>query len=98
MIDGQTRLVGVLGWPIEHSLSPAMHNAAFEALGLNWHYVPLPVRPGQVNTAVRGLVALGFRGANVTVPHKQAALAAVDTAGPSAKALGAANTLVIDRN
>jgi shikimate dehydrogenase len=96
-IDGHTQLVGLIGWPVEHSLSPAMHNAAFEALGLNWRYVPLPVEPGQVETAVHGLAALGFRGANVTVPHKQAVMAALSTIGPSAQALGAVNTLVIGR-
>ncbi|MGD2105404.1 MAG: shikimate dehydrogenase, partial [Anaerolineae bacterium] len=66
-IDGHTQLVGLVGWPVEHSVSPAMHNAAFEALGLNWRYVPLPVAPGRVEAAIRGLGALGFRGANVTV-------------------------------
>jgi shikimate dehydrogenase len=96
-IDGRTQLVGLMGWPVEHSLSPAMHNAAFEALGLNWRYVPLPVEPGRIERAVRGLAALGFRGANVTVPHKQAVVAALSTIGPSARALGAANTLVIGR-
>jgi shikimate dehydrogenase len=94
MIDGHTQLVGVIGWPVEHSLSPAMHNAAFEALGLNWRYVPLPVRPGQVEAAARGLSALGFRGANVTVPHKRAVMPALAHIGPSARALGAVNTLV----
>ncbi len=95
VIDGHTRLVGLIGWPVGHSLSPAMHNAVFEALGLNWHYVPLPVEPGQVERAVRGLVALGFRGANVTVPHKRAVMPALDTIGPDAEALGAVNTLVV---
>ena len=96
-IDGCTQLVGLIGWPVEHSLSPAMHNAAFEALGLNWRYVPLPVEPGQVETAVRGLAALGFRGANVTVPHKEAVMDVLSTIGPSARALGAVNTLLIGR-
>ncbi|UCC65664.1 MAG: shikimate dehydrogenase [Anaerolineae bacterium] len=95
MADSQTKLVGLIGWPVEHSVSPAMHNAAFEALGLNWRYVLLPVRPGQVETAVRGLGALGFRGANVTVPHKGAVIPALDSLGPNARALGAVNTLVI---
>jgi shikimate dehydrogenase len=97
-IDGHTQLVGLIGWPVEHSLSPAMHNAAFDALGLNWRYVPLPVPPGQVEAAVRGLAALGFRGANVTVPHKQAVMGALDSITPAAKALGAVNTLVVGRN
>jgi len=96
-IDGHTQLVGLIGWPVEHSLSPAMHNAAFDALGLNWRYVPLPVPPGQVEPAVRGLAALGFRGANVTVPHKRAVMPVLGSIGSSASALGAVNTLVIGR-
>lgn len=71
-ISGTTRLVGLLGWPVEHSLSPSMHNAAFAALGLDWAYVPLPTRPDLLAEAVRGLAALGFAGANVTTPHKLA--------------------------
>jgi shikimate dehydrogenase len=74
-----------------------MHNAAFEALGLNWHYVPLPVVPGQVEVAVRGLGALGFRGANVTVPHKRAVWPALDHIAEDARALGAVNTLRVHR-
>jgi shikimate dehydrogenase len=96
-IDGATQLVGLIGWPVEHSLSPAMHNAAFDALGLNWRYVPLLVPSGQVEAAVRGLAALGFRGANVTVPHKRAVMPVLGSIGPSARALGAVNTLVIGR-
>ena len=96
-IDGSTRLVGLLGWPVRHTRSPAMHNAAFGALGLNWRYAPLPVPPERIGDAVRGLVALGFRGANVTVPHKEAVLSHLDSVEPAAAALGAVNTLVIDR-
>ena len=98
MIDGRTQLVGLVGWPVEHSLSPVMHNAAFDALGLNWRYVPLPVPPGQIEAAVYGLAALGFRGANVTVPHKQAVMSVAKAIGPSARALGAVNTLVFERH
>jgi shikimate dehydrogenase len=97
-IDGHTQLVGLIGWPVEHSMSPAMHNAAFAALGLNWRYVPLPVAPGCVEAAVRGLSALGFRGANVTVPHKQAVMPALDMLADDAQALGAVNTVVVDRD
>ncbi len=93
MIDGHTKLVGLIGWPVEHSLSPVMHNAAFDALGLNWRYVPLPTPPGHVETAVRGLGALGFEGANVTVPHKETVFSMLNTMGASAMALGAVNTL-----
>jgi len=96
-IDGCTKLVGLIGWPVEHSLSPVMHNRAFDALGLNWCYVPLPVRLGQVEAAVRGLAALGFHGANVTVPHKQAVMPALDSIALSARQLGAVNTLIIKR-
>jgi shikimate dehydrogenase len=95
MIDGRTQLVGLIGWPVEHTFSPAMHNAAFDSLELNWRYVPLPVRPGQVEAAVHGLPALGFRGANVTVPHKQAVMPALDSIALNAMALGAVNTLVV---
>jgi len=83
-IDGSTRLVGLIGWPVEHSLSPVMHNAAFQALGLPWCYLPLPVSPGQVKAAVSGLAALGFRGANVTVPHKRSVVSALNSVGATA--------------
>ena len=78
-IAGTTRLVGIIGWPVEHSLSPRMQNAAFEALGLDWVYVPLPTPPGQVADAVRGLAALGFLGANVTAPYKLEVAALCET-------------------
>ena len=96
-IDGHTQLAGLIGWPVEHSMSPAMHNAAFETCSLNWRYVPLPVPPQHVDAALHGLAPLGFRGANVTVPHKQAGLSALDAIAPEAKALGAVNTIVIER-
>ena len=98
MIDGRTRLVGILGWPVDHSFSPGLHNAAFDAMGLNWRYVPLPVPPGQVFAAVKGLAAMGFLGANVTVPHKQAVLPVLDALDETATALGAVNTLVFSRS
>lgn len=95
MISGSTRVVGVIGWPVSHSRSPVMHNAAFAALGLDWAYVPLPVEPGRVGDALRGLRALGFRGANVTVPHKQAVIAYLDALTDAAQAVGAVNTIVV---
>ena len=73
MLSGRTKLVGLIGNPVEHSLSPAMQNAAFAARGLDWAYLPMLVADGGVEDAVRGLVALGFTGANVTAPHKAAA-------------------------
>ena len=94
MITGATSLAGVMGWPVSHSLSPRMHNAAFEALGLDWAYLPLPVAPERVGEAVAGLRALGFAGVNVTVPHKQAVMPYLDELTPTAKAVGAVNTII----
>jgi shikimate dehydrogenase len=94
-IDGSTRLVGVMGWPVSHSRSPAMHNAAFAALGLNYVYVPLPVPPSEVATSVRALRGLGFAGVNVTVPHKAAVLSLLDTLTPIAAAIASVNTIVV---
>ena len=89
MLGGSTRLVAVLGYPVAHSLSPRMQNAAFAARALDWAYVALDVPPEQLETAVRGLVAAGFAGANVTIPHKRAAALLCDEADGDA-----VNTLV----
>lgn len=94
-INAKTQLVGLLGWPVSHSVSPTMHNAAFAERRMNWRYVPLPVHPDRVEDAVRGLRALGFRGANVTVPHKQAVMPILDRWTPSAEAIGAVNTIIV---
>lgn len=96
IINGKTQLVGLIGWPVSHSFSPAMHNAALKALGLNWVYVPLPVPPSRVGDALRGLKALGFQGVNVTVPHKQAVMPFLDEISPAAKAIGAVNTILVE--
>jgi len=88
-----TRL-GVLGWPVGHSRSPAMQRAALRAVGLDgWAYQLLPVPPELFDETVRGLPGAGFAGANVTIPHKEAALAVADSATPLARTIGAANTL-----
>lgn len=92
-ITGQTRLCAVLGWPVEHSLSPPMQNAAIEALGLPWVYVALPVRPGELKQALEGARAMGFVGVNLTIPHKEAAIAELDEIDPVASAIGAVNTV-----
>jgi shikimate dehydrogenase len=90
---------GILGWPVEHSRSPAMQSAAFRARGLDASYVCFSVHPDDVGDAVRGLKALGVRGANVTVPHKEAVIRWLDDVTPEARAIGAVNTIVreIDR-
>jgi shikimate dehydrogenase len=86
--------LGVLGWPVSHSRSPAMHNAALRELGMTgWHYQRLPVPPSLFTATTRALGASGFYGANVTIPHKQAALALADEASEAAREIGAANTL-----
>jgi shikimate dehydrogenase len=94
-IRGTTTLVGLLGWPTAHSLSPPMQNAAFDALGLDWAYVPLPTPPEGLGNAVRGLVATGFAGANVTIPHKEAVIEYCDEIDEVADRAGSVNTLVI---
>jgi shikimate dehydrogenase len=91
-----TRLVGLIGWPVEHSLSPALHGAAFSACGLDYAYVPLPVAAERVGDAVRGLRALGFRGANVTIPHKAAVLPHLDWLERDAALAEAVNTIVVE--
>jgi shikimate dehydrogenase len=89
-----TQRVGLIGWPVEHSVSPAMHNAAFHALGLDWRYDPLPVMPGEVKRRITALIESGYCGFNVTVPHKQAVLSLDNVERDDAViAIGAANTL-----
>ena len=95
-IHGTTTLVGLLGWSTSHSLSPPMQNAGFAALGLDWAYVPLPTPPDFLADAVRGLSAMGFAGANVTIPHKQAVIELCDELDDVARAAGSVNTLVFD--
>lgn len=99
IITGKTTLVGLFGYPVSHSVSPAMHNAAFAELGMDWCYLPLPVatEPGErIGDAVRGLRAMGFRGANVTVPHKQNVMPYLDWLTPAARAIGAVNTIIVE--
>lgn len=95
-LTGRTILVGVLGWPVSHSLSPLMQNAAIRALGLDAAYVALPAAPERVREAVEGLRALGFRGCNVTIPHKVAVVPHMDRLTPEARIVGAVNTIRIN--
>lgn len=95
-IRGTTTLVGLLGWPTSHSLSPPMQNAGFAALELDWAYVPLPTPPDLLPDAVRGLRAMGFAGANVTIPHKQTVIELCDELDDIARAAGSVNTLVFE--
>jgi shikimate dehydrogenase len=93
-ITAKTSLVGLLGDPVQHSLSPAMQNAALQAMGLDWLFLALPTRGEQLPTVLQGLEAIGCRGLNVTIPHKQAVAALCTTLSPLARRLGAVNTLV----
>ncbi|MBM3512399.1 MAG: shikimate dehydrogenase [Alphaproteobacteria bacterium] len=92
---GKTRIAGVIGWPVSHSKSPRLHGYWLAHYGVDGAYVPLPVRPENVAAAVSGLAALGFAGANVTVPHKETVIASVDHVTATARRIGAVNTLVV---
>jgi shikimate dehydrogenase len=92
----RTRL-GVVGWPVAHSISPPMQNAALDSVGLaGWHYQRLPIPPELFDETVAALAGVGFRGVNVTIPHKHAALALATDPTPRASAIGAANTLIFE--
>ena len=96
LVRGTTHTVGVIGWPVAHSLSPVIHNAAFAALALDWVYVPLPVHPEHLFAALAGLGALRFAGANVTMPHKTAVADLIGDLSDDARRLRAVNTIVAD--
>ena len=93
-INGKTKLCGVVGDPVEHSVSPAMHNAAFRALGLDYAYVPFHVRSGDLPAALQGMRALNIRGLNVTLPHKVEVMALLDEIDPPAGQIGAVNVVI----
>lgn len=92
-ITGKTRLLGVIGHPIEHTLSPAMHNAAIAALGLDYAYLPFPIAPENLGAALAGFEAIGLVGFNITIPHKQAVMPFLSAIAPAAKLVGAVNTV-----
>jgi shikimate dehydrogenase len=92
-IRGTTKVTGLFGYPVEHSLSPSMHNAAFEHLGMDWCYVTFPVRPDLLGDAVKAIRALDLKGVNVTVPHKQNVMPFLDRVNEEASFIGAVNTI-----
>ncbi len=96
ILSGRARLAGVAGWPVSHSLSPRLHGFWLEHHGIDGAYLPLAVAPEHLETALRGLGDLGFRGVNVTIPHKGTALALCDEVAPLAARIGAVNTLVFE--
>ncbi len=93
VITGKTKLLGVIGHPVEHSLSPVMHNAAIAQMQLNYVYLPLPVKPQDLEVAVNGFAAINLQGFNITIPHKQAILPLLSEVSPVAQAVGAVNTV-----
>jgi len=94
-LTGHSLVAGVIGWPVTHSRSPRLHGFWLRELGIDGAYVPLAVPPERLAAALKGLAALGFRGANVTVPHKTDALELCDSLDPAARAIGAVNTVVV---
>lgn len=94
MITGKTKIVGLFGYPVEHTLSPYMHNAAFEALGLDYCYLPFTVSPKDLELAVKTLKALNMRGVNVTIPHKEGIIPYLDELDKEAGLMEAVNTIL----
>jgi shikimate dehydrogenase len=92
-ISGTTKLLGIIGDPVEHSMSPDMHNRAIAELGLDYIYVPFPVKPGDLGAAMAGFAAIGVVGLNATIPHKQTVIPYLDVITPEAQAIGAVNTI-----
>ena len=97
-LTGAARLAGVIGWPVAHSMSPALHGYWLREHGIDGAYVPLPIAPGDFMETARALFRAGFVGANVTVPHKEAAFRLVDVLTAEAKSIGAVNTLTVLRD
>ncbi|BAZ87247.1 shikimate dehydrogenase [Dolichospermum compactum] len=93
MITGKTKLLGVIGHPVEHSLSPLMHNAALAKLGLDYVYLPFPIAPENLERAIAGFASIGVVGFSITIPHKQAILPLLSEISPVAQAIGAVNTV-----
>lgn len=93
-ISGKTRVCGIFGYPLEHTFSPVIHNAAFNELGLNYIYVPFPVKPGNLRVAVEAVRAFELAGVNVTIPHKEAVIPFLDELSQEAGIIGAVNTIV----
>lgn len=95
MISGKTKIYGLFGWPVEHTFSPAMHNAAFARLKMDACYLPFPVHPDRLEDAVRSIAALGINGVNVTVPHKERVAAMLSELSEEARLMTAVNTVEV---
>ena len=97
-ITGKTRVLGIIGWPVAHSLSPVMHNAAVEYLGLDLCYIPFSVKEGSFDSAIKGIPALSIAGLNVTVPYKERVLSHLSEISKEAKIIGAVNTIKVEED
>ncbi|MFH0807215.1 MAG: shikimate dehydrogenase [Elusimicrobiota bacterium] len=93
-VSGSTRVTGIFGYPVKHTLSPAMHNAAFQALRLNFVYLPFEVKPENLRSCVNAIRSFGFAGVNITIPYKEKVIACMDELDPLAKTIGSVNTIV----
>ena len=91
--SAKTKVCGLIGDPVEHSMSPVMHNAAFRELGLDYLYVPFRVKKEEIGKAIDGMRALNLRGLNITIPHKVAVIPLLDELDPLAEKIGAVNTI-----
>ncbi|MFH1288043.1 MAG: shikimate dehydrogenase [bacterium] len=97
MINGRTKITGVFGYPVEHTLSPIIHNTAFEYLGLNYVYLPFLVKPEDIKSALAGIKALDICGVNLTIPHKEACIPYLDSIDSDAGVIGAVNTIKLEK-
>lgn len=97
-LTGKAKLAGVMGWPVSHSRSPALHGHWLRQYGIDGAYVPFAVHPDRLDAALRGLGALGFRGCNITLPHKERALALIDRVSDTARRIGAVNTVSVEED
>jgi len=95
MISGKTKIYGIFGYPVEHTFSPGMHNAAFKKLGMDACYVPFAVHPGRLVDAAKALIPLGLCGLNITVPHKEKIIPCLDDLSEEARLIGAVNTIEV---
>lgn len=98
IVTGKTKNLGIIGYPVEHSLSPVMQNAALQDLGLDYNYIAMSVEPEKLEQAIAGIKALGFCGINVTIPHKVNVIQYLDQVDQSARMVGAVNTIVVSED
>lgn len=96
ILTGKAKLAGVMGWPVGHSKSPRLHGWWLERYGIDGAYLPLPVKPDDLEAALRALPKLGFAGCNLTIPHKEAAMTICDRLDPLAERIGAVNTVIVE--